>query len=308
MAEIAPVLQQTLQDALKVCGVGIHSGRPVRMFLRPAAANSGIRFRRIDLPGRPEIPATIDHVTRTTLATTIGSGGVEVHTIEHVMSALFGLGVDNVVIEIDGPEVPIFDGSAGPFVRLLREVGTVLLPLERHVFLPGRPVRVEEGDKWIEIEPDEHLSIDFTLDYPDTVIGRQRLVYKHSPKRYEVEIAHARTFGFAHEVEQLRAAGFAHGGALDNAVVVGSDSVLNPEGLRYPDEFVRHKILDLIGDIGLIGGPIVGRIRAHKSGHTLNRRFVRALIEGGLVERSPLSDVGRRVRENYEQHIHVIAC
>ncbi len=301
-------LQQSLEDAVVVDGHGIHSGKPARMFLRPSAPNTGIRFRRIDLPGRPEIPARIEHVTRTMLATTLGNKDAEVYTVEHVLSALFGMGINNAIVELDGPEVPIFDGSAGPFVKLIRNVGTCMQPAEKHVWVVNRPVRVEDGDKWIEIEPARTFSIDFTIEFADSVIGTQRLVYEHSPRRYELEISHARTFALAAEIETMRANGFALGGDFDNAVVVGDDGVLNTDGLRYPDEFVRHKILDLIGDVGMIGGPVVGAIRAHKSGHTLNRNFVKELIRSGIAQKAPMSDVGRRLRDTSTQHIQVISA
>ncbi len=290
-------LQQSLEDAVVVEGIGLHSGAPARLFLRPADPNTGIRFRRTDLPGRPEILAAVDNVTRTTLATTLGQDGVEVHTVEHLISALVGLGIDNVVVELEGPEVPIFDGSAGPFVRLIRDVGTVLQPVEKHVWIPQGPVRVEDGDKWIEVEPAETYSIDFTLIYDDVpAIGTQRLQYEHSPEAYETEIASARTFGLLRDVETMRQNGFALGGDAGNAVVVDHDRVLNEDGLRFPDEFVRHKILDLIGDFGLIGGQLLGRVRACKSGHTLNRRLVKELMRRGLAERAPLSEVPQRLR------------
>lgn len=302
-------LQQSLEDAVVVEGIGLHSGAPARLFLRPADPDTGIRFRRTDLPGRPEISAAVDNVTRTTLATTLGHEGVEVHTVEHLISALVGLGIDNVVVELEGPEVPIFDGSAGPFVRLIRDVGTVLQPVEKHVWIPQGPVRVEEGDKWIVIEPAETYSIDFTLIYDDVpAIGTQRLQYEHSPEAYETEIASARTFGLLRDVETMRRNGFALGGDAGNAVVVDHDRVLNEDGLRFPDEFVRHKILDLIGDFGLIGGQLLGRVRACKSGHTLNRRLVKELMRRGLAERSPLSQVPQRLRAWGARDLQVISA
>lgn len=308
MTFIPVSLQETLEDAIIISGKGVHSGKSARMCLRPAAADSGLRFRRSDLPGRPEIPARVANVTRTMLATSLGANGAEVHTVEHILSALIGMGIDNAIIELDGPEVPIFDGSAGPFVRRIRDVGAALLPVEKHVWVPLKPVRVQDGDKWIEIEPAERLSIDYTLHYEHPVIGQQRFVYEHHPRRYEVEISHARTFALVRDLDAMYAGGFALGGALDNAVAVGDQGVLNPDGLRYADEFVRHKILDIIGDLALIGGPILGKIRAYKSGHTLNRQFARALLEAGLVERSPLSDVPRRVRALASQHVQVLSA
>lgn len=301
-------LQETLEDAIVISGKGVHSGHAARMYLRPAPVDSGLRFRRIDLPGRPEIPAHVDYVTQTHLATTLGRDGAAVHTVEHVLSALVGMGVDNAVIEIEGPEIPIFDGSAGPFVRRIRDVGTALLPAEKHVWMPRQPVRVEDGDKWIEIEPAERLSVDYTLSYDHPVIGTQRVLYEHQPRRYEVDISHARTFALLRDLEAMRTAGLALGGDLDNAVAVGDDRVMNPDGLRYPDEFARHKILDIVGDLALVGGPIVGRIRAYKSGHTLNRQFVKELLAAGLVERAPLSEVPRRLRATPTPRIQVLSA
>lgn len=302
-------LQQSLEDAVVVEGIGLHSGAPARLFLRPAAPDTGIRFRRTDLPGRPEIAATVNNVTRTTLATTLGQNGVEVHTVEHLISALVGLGLDNVVVELEGPEVPIFDGSAGPFVRLIRDVGTVLQPVEKHAWIPQGPVRVEDGDKWIEIQPAEEYAIEFTLVYADVpAIGTQHLTYQHSPEAYEAEIASARTFGLMRDVETMRANGFALGGDAGNAVVVDHDRVLNSDGLRFPDEFVRHKVLDLVGDLGLIGGQLLGRVRAYKSGHTLNRLLVKELMRRGLAERSPLSEVPQRLRVRGARDLQVISA
>lgn len=308
MAFVAVSLQETLEDAIVVSGRGVHSGKAARMYLRPAPADFGLRFRRSDLPGRPEILARVENVTHTKLATSLGVNGAHVNTVEHILSALIGMGIDNAIIELDGPEVPIFDGSAGPFVRRIRDVGTALLPVEKHVWVPLRPVRVQDGDKWIAIEPADRLSIDYTLHYEHPVIGQQRYVYEHHPRRYEVEISHARTFALVSDLEAMHASGFALGGALDNAVAVDDTGVLNADGLRYSDEFVRHKILDIIGDLALIGGPILGKIRANKSGHTLNRQFVRALLAAGLVERSPLSDVPRRIRAVASQHVQVLSA
>lgn len=308
MSFIQVTLQETLEDAIVISGKGVHSGHAARMFLRPASADTGIRFRRIDLPGRPEIPAHVSNVTQTRLATTLGVGGAEVNTVEHILAALVGMGVDNAIVELEGPEIPIFDGSAGPFVRRIRDVGTVLLPVEKHVFMPIQSVRVEDGDKWLEIEPDDKLSIDYTLHYDHPVVGMQRYIYDHHPRRFESDISHARTFALLRDVEAMRAAGLALGGDINNAVAVGEDRVLNPDGLRYPDEFARHKILDIVGDLALVGGAIVGKIRGYKSGHTLNRQFVKALVASGLVERSPLSDVRRRLRATPSQRVQVLSA
>lgn len=310
MRQVSVPLQQSLEDAVIVEGTGLHSGEAARLVLRPAPPDTGILFRRTDLPGRPEIPAAVDHVVRTMLATTLGFNGVEVNTVEHLISALVGMGIDNVYVELDGPEIPIFDGSAGPFVKLIRDVGTALQPVEKHVWIPSGPVRVtgDEDDKFIEIVPAEHYEIDFTLIYDIPAIGTQRYVYRHDPTAYETEIAPARTFGLVRDIETMRANGFALGGDFANAVVVDENHVVNPDGLRFPDEFVRHKILDLIGDLGLIGGAILGRVRACKSGHTLNRRLVRELIRQGLAERSPLSEVPHRLRDSSQRDLQVISA
>ncbi|RMF11911.1 MAG: UDP-3-O-[3-hydroxymyristoyl] N-acetylglucosamine deacetylase [Candidatus Dadabacteria bacterium] len=301
-------LQETVEDAVCFSGRGVHGGAPCRVFVRPAPVDHGIVFRRIDLPGEPRIPARVEHVVSTTLATTLGVGEATVGTVEHLLSALLGLGIDNALIDVEGPELPILDGSAGPFTHELRGRGTAMLQAEKHVWIPIKPVRIEDGNRWIEIEPADELIIDYTLQYDHPVIGTQRVVYRHSPVNYERELSHARTFGLAAEVEMMRQQGLAIGGALDCAVVVGDDRVLNPEGLRYPDEFARHKILDIIGDLAMIGGPILGRITASRSGHSLNQRFVEALLDGGLVECSPLSEVRNVIDAQPTQRVEVLSA
>lgn len=280
--------RRTLKAAIGCVGIGLHSGRRVRLTLRPAAPGAGIRFRRTD--GGIEIPALFDHVVDTRLCTALALPAAPQHrigTVEHVMAALAGCGVDDAVIELDGPEVPILDGSAGPFAFLIDCVGLTahgggLGQAESIEVL--RPVRVEEGEgpnaAWAELTPTigDRFEASLTIDFPGTAIGRQSLSLRLTPQVFRAGLADARTFTLAEEVARLRAAGLALGGSLANAVVVDGPLVLNPGGLRRPDEFVRHKMLDVVGDLALAGAPIRGRFAGHRSGHALNNRLLRALF------------------------------
>ncbi|TCZ63171.1 UDP-3-O-acyl-N-acetylglucosamine deacetylase [Roseicella aquatilis] len=281
--------RRTLKAAIGCVGIGLHSGRRVQLTLRPAAPGAGITFRRTDI--RVEIPALYDHVVDTRLCTALGAPGAPQHrigTVEHVMAALAGCGVDDAVIELDGPEVPILDGSAGPFVFLIDCVGLVahggLGAARAEAIEVLRPVRVREGDgpdaAWAELLPaiTNRFDATLTIDFPDTAIGRQSLALRLTPHAFRDALAEARTFTMAEDVERLRAAGLALGGSLANAVVVDGPLVLNPGGLRRPDEFVRHKMLDVIGDLALAGAPLHGRFNGHRSGHALNNRLLRALF------------------------------
>jgi UDP-3-O-[3-hydroxymyristoyl] N-acetylglucosamine deacetylase len=281
--------RRTLKAAIGCVGIGLHSGRRVALTLRPAAAGTGIRFRRTDLG--LEIPAIFDHVVDTRLCTVLAAPDAPQHrigTVEHVMAALAGCGVDDAVIELDGPEVPILDGSAAPFVFLIDCVG-----LTAHGgFGSGqaeaievlRPVRVQEGEgpnaAWAVLSPtgSDRFEAALTIDFPNTAIGRQSLSLRLSPQVFRAGLADARTFTLAEDVARLRAAGLALGGSLANAVVVDGPAVLNPGGLRRPDEFVRHKMLDVVGDLALAGAPIRGRFSGHRSGHALNNKLLRALF------------------------------
>jgi UDP-3-O-[3-hydroxymyristoyl] N-acetylglucosamine deacetylase len=271
--------RRTLKAPIGCVGTGLHSGRRVALTLRPASAGTGIVFRRTDL-GR-DIPALFDRVVDTRLCTAIGEGEARISTIEHVMAALAGSGVDDAVVEVDGPEVPIMDGSAAPFLFLIDCAGIVTTAAPRAAIEVLRAVRVEEpSGAFAELLPGREPAFDAELeiDFPNTAIGRQALSMRVSPLAFRDGLADARTFTLAEDVARLRAAGLAQGGSLANAVVVDGPLVLNPGGLRRPDEFVRHKMLDVVGDLALAGAPIRGRFRAARSGHALNNRLLRALF------------------------------
>jgi UDP-3-O-[3-hydroxymyristoyl] N-acetylglucosamine deacetylase len=250
------------------------------MSLNPAAADTGIVFHRTDLEGDDRIiPARWDCVVDTRMATTIGNqAGACISTIEHLMAALAGCGIDNTIIEIDGAEVPVMDGSAAPFIFLVECAGMIEQNAPRKAIKIVRPVKVGHSDKFISATPDDSFSVDFEIDFEDTAVARQQLSMRLVNGTFKTEIARARTFGFVHEVDALRKAGLALGGSLDNAVVISGDTILNGDGLRYDDEFVRHKILDCVGDLYLAGAPIIGQIDALRSGHTLNNQFLNSLF------------------------------
>jgi UDP-3-O-[3-hydroxymyristoyl] N-acetylglucosamine deacetylase len=278
--------RRTLKAPIGCVGTGLHSGRRVSLTLRPAAAGTGIVFRRTDLG--IEIPALFDEVTDTRLCTAIGDGVARVGTIEHVMAALAGTGVDDAIVEVDGPEVPIMDGSAAPFVFLIDCAGIVATAAPRSAIEVLSPVRVEEPNgAFAEFLPSREAAFDAELeiDFPNTAIGRQATTMRLSPRNFREGLADARTFTLAEDVARLRAAGLAQGGSLANAVVVDGPLVLNPGGLRRPDEFVRHKMLDVVGDLALAGAPIRGRFRASRSGHALNNRLLRALFANAAAWR-----------------------
>lgn len=270
--------QRTLQKRVSCTGVGLHSGARITLTLAPAPANSGIVFVRTGLEHPVEIPARHDYVVETTLATTIGKGNVKVATIEHLMAALAGLGIDNCRIEVDGPEVPIMDGSAAPFVYLIQSAGIAVQKEFKRFLVIRKPVSVAEEGKEAKFLPAPQFSVSFTIDFDHPLIAKQQFRMDFSDRFFHEEICRARTFGFYREVEMLKKMGLARGGSLENAVVVDDFSILNPDGLRYPDEFVRHKILDSIGDISLIGMPVIGHLVAHKSGHHLNHLLVTKVL------------------------------
>ncbi len=271
--------RRTLKAPIGCVGIGLHSGRRVSMTLRPAAAGTGIVFRRTDLG--IDIPAIFDEVTDTRLCTAIGEGEARIGTIEHVMAALAGTGIDDAIVEVDAPELPIMDGSAAPFVFLIDCAGIVTTAAPRAVIEVLRPIRVEDANgAFAELLPSREAAFDAELeiDFPNTAIGRQALSIRLSPHAFRDALADARTFTLAEDIARLRAAGLAQGGSLANAVVVDGPLVLNPAGLRRPDEFVRHKLLDVVGDLALAGAPIRGRFRGARSGHALNNRLLRALF------------------------------
>jgi UDP-3-O-[3-hydroxymyristoyl] N-acetylglucosamine deacetylase len=280
MSDATTWSQQTLKAPISCVGVGLHSGVRVSLTFRPAPVGHGIVFRRTDLG--LDIPARVDRVVETRLATVLANGDARIGTIEHVMAALAGCGIDNAVVEVDGPEPPILDGSSSPFVFLLDCAGVVAQDAPRGAIEVLRPIRVSDGDAFAELRPPipgtPHLDMALSIDFPAVAIGRQALSLRLTPENFRQELARARTFALAEEIDQLRAAGLAQGGSLENAVVVDQARVLNHTGLRMPDEFVRHKLLDAVGDLALAGAPLRGRFTAHRSGHTLNHQLLEALF------------------------------
>jgi UDP-3-O-[3-hydroxymyristoyl] N-acetylglucosamine deacetylase len=269
--------QRTMKKAVSCEGIGLHSGQAVRMTIKPAPADAGIVFIRTDL-GNAEIRAHAANTTATSYATTLGQNGIVVKTVEHLLSAFAGLGVDNAFIEIDAEEVPIMDGSARFFVQVITAAGIQPLDAIQPMLKVTQPVFVRDGNKQVAVWPAETTSISYFIDFNHPMLKEQSLQYQPSEEDYAREIADARTFGFLSDVKTLQAYGFARGASLDNSVALDCNSVLNAGGLRYADEFVRHKILDLIGDLMLAGMPIVGHIVAHKSGHSLNARMISKLL------------------------------
>jgi UDP-3-O-[3-hydroxymyristoyl] N-acetylglucosamine deacetylase len=279
--------QRTLKSLVSASGVGLHTGRKVRMTLRPAPPDTGIVFRRVDLPVPVDIPARAELVGETRLSSCLVRDGAKVYTVEHLMSALGGLGVDNAFVDLDAPELPIMDGSASPFVLLIQQAGIEEQGAAKRFLRVMRRVEVRDGDKWARLDPYEGYRLSFSIDFKHPVIDRstQSVAVDFAETSYLKEIARARTFGFMHEVETLRESGLALGGGLDNAVVLDEYRVLNAEGLRFADEFIRHKLLDAIGDLYLLGRPLLGAFIAHKSGHALNNRLLRAaLADPGALE------------------------
>ncbi len=272
--------QRTLKEPIRSTGIGLHTGRKVLMALRPAPPNAGIVFRRTDLDPPVDIPARAENVTETTLGTTLGAGEAGVSTVEHLMSALAGLGIDNLFVELTAGEVPIMDGSAGPFVFLIQSAGIELQNSPKRFVRVRRPVEVRDGDKWARFEPFEGFRVNFEIEFDHPVFHRhaQRASMNFSTTSFLKEVSRARTFGFMRDMEYLRGRNLALGGTLDNAIVLDDYRILNEDGLRFEDEFVRHKILDAIGDLYLLGHSLIGEYTAYKSGHGLNNRLLRALL------------------------------
>jgi UDP-3-O-[3-hydroxymyristoyl] N-acetylglucosamine deacetylase len=272
--------QRTLKTSISTKGVGLHTGARVELALHPAPADSGIVFRRTDLRVPAIIPARAENVGDTRLSSTLKADGASVSTVEHLMSALAGMGIDNLRVDIAGPEVPIMDGSAGPFVYLLQTAGIVEQDALKKFLRVVEVVEVREGDKWARFAPYAGFRLDFTIDFPHPVFGSENkhTVVDFAEHSYAKEVARARTFGFMQDVETMRSMGLALGGSLQNAIVRDDTGVLNSEGLRYENEFVKHKVLDAIGDLYLVGMPLVGEYAAFKSGHGLNNQLARALL------------------------------
>jgi len=270
--------QTTLARRAVLSGVGVHSGKPATIAVSPAEADRGIVFVRADGAREVEIPARFDRVVATELCTVIGAEGLSVATIKHLMAAFRGAGVDNALVEIDGPEMPITDGCSEAFLGLIEEAGVVRLKAGRRAVRVLRPVRVEQGDAYAEFLPFDGTRYDVTIDFTSPLIGRQGYVFDLVPGAFRREIARARTFGFMSDVEKLWKLGYALGSSLENSVAIGEDRILNPEGLRWADEFVRHKTLDAVGDLALAGMPFLGHFRSYKGGHKLNWMALKALM------------------------------
>ncbi len=274
------IRQRTLKNIIKATGVGLHTGEKVYLSLRPAAPNTGIVFRRVDLPEPVDIPATPQNVGETTLSTTLVRDGIKVSTVEHLLSALAGLGIDNVYIDVSSAEVPIMDGSAGPFVFLIQSAGVEEQNAAKRFIRIKKPVKVQDGDKWAMFEPYEGFKVSFTIDFDHPAFSEdsQSATIDFSSTSFVKEVSRARTFGFMRDIEALRKRKLALGGSMDNAIVVDNYRVLNEDGLRYSDEFVKHKILDAIGDLYLLGHSLIGSFTGHKSGHGLNNQLLRQLL------------------------------
>ena len=272
--------QRTLKNPIRATGVGLHSGEKVYMTLRPAPANSGIVFRRTDLDPPVDVPARADLVGDTSMASTLSQGEVRISTVEHLLSAFAGLGIDNCVVELSAPEVPIMDGSAGPFVFLVQSAGIEELAAAKRFVRILKKVRVEQGDKWAEFEPYDGFKVAFEIEFDHPVFKRhtRRAEVDFHTTSFVKEVSRARTFGFMRDYEMLRERNLAKGGSLDNAIVVDDQRVLNEDGLRYEDEFVKHKVLDAIGDLYLLGHSLIGAFTAYKSGHGLNNQLLRKLL------------------------------
>ncbi|HEX9155001.1 MAG TPA: UDP-3-O-acyl-N-acetylglucosamine deacetylase [Nitrospira sp.] len=272
-------LQQTLANPVSCIGVGLHSGEPVTMTLRPAPPDTGVVFVNRNGHVGASLAASVDHLVPTELCTAISGNGFQVKTIEHVLAALAGLNVDNVYVDVDAGEAPVMDGSAGPFVRLIQSAGIISQKKLQPYLKMTRPLEVVDGFRRIRIEPSATPQITYSIQYDHPLIHMQTYSYEHSARTFESEIAGARTFGFLQEVEALWARGLGRGGNLDNTVVLSKDGVLNESGLRFTNEFVRHKVLDLIGDFALLGLPFIGHLIADRSGHALHTRLVKQILD-----------------------------
>jgi len=275
------IRQRTLKSIVKATGVGLHGGRKVQLVLRPAAPDTGIVFHRVDLEPPVDLPADPYSVCDTRMCSGLERAGAKVGTVEHLMSALAGLGIDNLHVDVDAPEIPILDGSAGPFVFLVQSAGIEEQVAPKRFLRVRKPVEYREDDKWVRLEPYDGFRLDFSIVFNHPAIDKTstRVTVDFAEHSYVRDVARARTFGFMQDVEFMRANGLALGGSLDNAIVMDEYRVLNADGLRYVDEFVKHKVLDAIGDLYLCGHPLLAAYSAHKSGHALNNQVLRALLE-----------------------------
>jgi len=269
--------QRTIKKSVEIVGVGLHKGVPIKMTLEPLEANSGIIFYRID--EGVNIPLTTEYVVDTKMATVIGKDGVVVSTIEHLLSAIYAYGIDNLKIVLDNDEIPILDGSSSGFCMLLDEVGIKELNATKKALKVKKEVEVKVDGKFVKLKPSNHIIYDFSIDFDHPAIGQQQFKFDYSIEEYKENISRARTFGFLHEVQYLRSIGLAQGGSLDNAIVLDDQKIINPEGLRFDDEFVRHKILDAIGDMSLLGYTMIGEYNAHAGSHHLNHLLTKELLK-----------------------------
>jgi UDP-3-O-[3-hydroxymyristoyl] N-acetylglucosamine deacetylase len=270
-------VQRSLRRPVSCVGIGLHSGAKVRLSLKPAPADFGIRFRRTDL-GNHEIPATVQHLAEIQLATGLTRNEVSVETVEHLLAALVSLRVDNVLVELNSPEVPIMDGSAAPFVYLVQEAGIKVLQARRKYLKIARPIAISRGDKRIALYPSDHFKVTYSISYDHPLLRHQTRTLQITEESFIDQVAPARTFTFLKDVEMLRQNGLALGGSLENAIVLGESGVLN-NALRFEDEFVRHKILDAVGDLALVGYPVIGHLVAHRAGHALHTEFAARILE-----------------------------
>jgi UDP-3-O-[3-hydroxymyristoyl] N-acetylglucosamine deacetylase len=275
------IRQRTLKNIIRATGVGLHTGEKVYLTLKPAPVDTGIIFYRVDLEPAVEVPARPENVSDTRLSTTLEKNGVKISTVEHLMSAFAGLGIDNALVELSAPEVPIMDGSAGPFVFLLQSAGILEQEKLKQFIRIKKTLLVEDEDKWVKFEPFNGFKVSFSIDFDHPILqsSTQHAEVDFSTTSFVKEVSRARTFGFMDDLEALRNAGLAQGGSFDNAIVMDSFHILNDDGLRYHDEFVKHKVLDAIGDLYLLGHPLIGAFSAHKSGHALNNKILRNLVE-----------------------------
>lgn len=272
-------LQSTLSQSVSVSGTGVHSGKLTHLTIKPAPENHGIKFRRVDLPGTQDIQALFKLVVDTSLATVLGTNGAIVSTIEHLMASFAGLGIDNALVEVDDYEIPIMDGSAGVFTRLIESAGIVEQNAPKHFLIVKKPIKVTDKDKSVAVFPESCFKITCSIDFAHPLIGKQEITFDRAKNNFEKDISGARTFGFIRDLELLKKFSLGKGGSLDNAIIIDEDRILNKEGLRYPDEFVRHKLLDSLGDFSLLGMPIQGHIITCKSGHSLNHLFIKTFLE-----------------------------
>ena len=270
--------QRTVAEEVSCTGIGLHTGKKVKLTIKPAPPNSGIRFERVDISPDCSVKASFDNVIKTNMATTIGFNGYSVSTIEHLMAAFFGMGIDNALVEIDGEEVPIMDGSSAPFVFLLKNTGVAIQNSHKRFLLVKNSVKVEDGNRSVRIYPSDELKITYKIDFDHPLIKDQAYEVSFSQSTFIQEISRARTFGFLKDVQTLRNNGLAKGGSLDNAIVMDEFRVLNEDGLRHKNEFVRHKILDFIGDLAILGHIVIGHFVAERSGHSLNQKLLKKFM------------------------------